>query len=65
MGVRTMVESLEKAKETRQWLKLEWIDLWTNKYEDDVKGEGISIKDYTLIEVDRGEIIYATRARAT
>lgn len=61
MGVRTMVESLEKAKETRHWLKLEWKDLWINKYEDDVKGEGVSLKDYTLIEVDRGEIIYATR----
>ena len=42
-------------------LKIEWADLWTNKHEDEVKAEGVSIKDYDMLFVDRGEIIHATR----
>ena len=54
-------ESWRKAKELRRWLKIEWADLWKNKRDDEVKAEGFSLKDYSLLYVDRGEIIHATR----
>lgn len=56
-----MKNSLKKAKEMRRWLKNEWVDLWTNKYSDAMAAEGISVKDYSLLEVESGEVIHATR----
>lgn len=56
-----MNDSLNKARETKKWIKLEWEDLWTNKLEDEEKAEGISAKDYTLLDVDRGQILHAPR----
>ena len=54
-------ETWRRAKEFRRWLKVEWADLWKNKRDDEVKAEGFSLKDYSLLYVDRGEIIHATR----
>ena len=59
--VTLLEESWLRAKEFRRWLKIEWADLWKYKQDDEVKAEGFSIKDYSLLFVDRGEIIHATR----
>ena len=56
-----MEDPLETVKAIKQWLKTEWLDLWANKHNDEIIAEGISTKEYSLIEVDRGEIIHATR----
>lgn len=56
-----MEESWLKAKEIRRWLKIEWSDLWQYKLEDALRAEGIAVKDYSLLFVDRGEIVHATR----
>jgi hypothetical protein len=56
-----MSDSLNKAQETKKRIKLEWKDLWANKIEDKEKAEGISVKDYTLLDVDRGQVLHAPR----
>ena len=56
-----MDEAWKKAKELRRWLKIEWADLWMSKLDDAVRAENISIRDYTLLFVEGGEIIHATR----
>lgn len=42
-------------------MKADWAKLWRTKREDEVKAEGISIKDFEKLFVNRGEIIHATR----
>jgi hypothetical protein len=42
-------------------LKTDWANLWKTKLEDDIKAEGISVEDFDMLFVDRGEIIHATR----
>ena len=61
MRLILLEESWRRAKELRRWLKIEWADLWKYKRDDGVKAEGFSVKDYSLLYVDRGEIIHATR----
>ena len=56
-----MEETWRQAKELRRWLKIEWADLWMSKQDDEIRAEGISVKDYSLLYVDRGEIVHATR----
>jgi hypothetical protein len=50
-----------RAKELRQMLKADWADLWMTKHEDEIKAEGVSVEDFEMLFVDRGEIIHATR----
>ncbi len=56
-----MVDNMKDAREFRKWLKIEWADLWKKKYYDEIVAEGISVKDYSLLDVDKGEIIHASR----
>ena len=42
-------------------LKADWANLWLTKHEDEIKAEGISVEDFKMLFVDRGEIIHATR----
>ena len=48
-------------KELRRVLKEDWAELWKTKHDDEVKAEGISVNDFEMLFVDRGEIIHATR----
>jgi hypothetical protein len=56
-----MTDSWKLARILRLKLKSDWAELWKTKYEDNVKGEGISLKEYDDLFVNRGEIIHATR----
>ena len=56
-----MSDKMNEAREFRRWLKIEWADLWKRKFDDEIISEGISMKDYSLLDVDRGEIIHASR----
>ena len=49
------------AEKTRIELKNEWIRLWSTKYDDKKKGEGISTHKHHRLYVDQGQVIYATR----
>ena len=42
-------------------LKTEWKKLWQERVDDKVRAEGIAIHDYSMLYVDRGTVIHATR----
>ncbi len=52
-GVSEMTKNLQEEKERRQWLKLEWEDLWIKKHEDAMVGEEMSSNNYTLLDIKR------------
>jgi len=54
------VETTEK-KQFMEEFKDEWKSMWRNRLDDKVRAEGIADKDYSLLSVDRGTVIIATR----
>jgi len=42
-------------------LKTTWKKLWQERVDDKVRAEGIAINDYSMLYVERGTIIHATR----
>jgi hypothetical protein len=42
-------------------LKVEWKRLWLERVDDKVRAEGIAVKDYSSLFVDKGLVIHATR----
>jgi hypothetical protein len=56
------LEARVKAqKELVEKLKVEWKLLWSERYDDKVRAEGVSVNDYTSLDLERGTIIHATR----
>jgi hypothetical protein len=49
------------TKEFMEECKGQWKSMWQNRVEDKVRAEGIADKDYSLLFVDRGTVIIATR----
>jgi len=45
----------------RSKLKEEWGLLWTERFDDRVRAEGVSVRDYPLLFMSRGHVIFATR----
>jgi len=54
------VETTEKKKFIDEF-KSQWKGMWRNRVDDKVRAEGIADKDYSLLFVDRGTVIIATR----
>jgi len=54
------VETTEK-KQFIDEFKNQWKNMWHNRVDDKVRAEGIADKDYSLLSVDRGTVIIATR----
>ena len=54
------METTEK-KQFIDEFKNEWKSMWRNRVDDKVRAEGIADKDYSLLSVDRGTVIIATR----
>ena len=50
-----------KQKEMVDELKIEWKRLWRERVDDKVRAEGIAIDDYSVLFIDKGTIIHATR----
>ena len=47
-------------------LKEEWSLMWTERFDDKVRAEGVAFRDYDLLFMDRGLVIFASRdARVT
>jgi len=42
-------------------LKEEWRLLWRERFDDRVRAEGIAVRDYLLLFMDRGFVIFASR----
>jgi hypothetical protein len=61
------VESTQtiSREEFRCKLKEEWKLMWTERYDDRVKAEGVVVRDYPLLFMDRGFVIFASRDAKT
>jgi hypothetical protein len=46
-------------------LKEEWGLLWRERFDDRVKAEGVSTRDYPLLMTSRGRVIFASRNAKT
>lgn len=49
-------------KEFADELKKQWRTLWRSRIDDRVRAEGIADKDYSLLFVERGLVVVATRS---
>jgi hypothetical protein len=55
-------EAKDKAqKKLVEELKVQWKLMWSERFNDKVRAEGVSVSDYTILHVERGTIIHATR----
>lgn len=52
----------EEQDEFRRKLKEEWRLIWWEWFDDRVKTEGIAVRDYPLLFMDRGYVVFAGRA---
>jgi hypothetical protein len=48
-------------KELVEELKIQWKLLWSERFNDKIRAEGVSVSDYIILRVERGTIIHATR----
>ena len=48
-------------KEITEELKAQWKSLWRNRIDDKVRAEGIADSDYSMLFVEKGTVIFATR----
>ena len=48
-------------KEMVENLKVQWKSLWTTRVDDHVRAEGIANQDYSMLFVEKGTVIHATR----
>jgi len=53
--------SFEAQKKLVEELKVQWKLMWSERFNDKAKAEGISVADYTSLMVERGTVIHATR----
>jgi len=51
----------KEEKAFAEELKRQWKLLWRERIDDRVRAEGIAAKDFSLLFVDRGTVIIATR----
>jgi hypothetical protein len=58
-----LVEDSDRVKrdEFRRRLKEEWKLLWRERFDDRFRAEGVAVRDYPLLFMDRGIVIFATR----
>lgn len=52
---------IKAQKELVEALKVQWKLLWSERFNDKVRAEGVSVSDYASLSVERGTIIHATR----
>jgi hypothetical protein len=54
-------EQFEAQKKIVEELKAEWKLLWSERFDDKIKAEGVSVANYTSLRVEKGLVIHATR----
>ena len=55
------LEARVKAQKELVESKVEWKLMWSKRFDDKVRAEGVSANDYTSLDLERGTIIHATR----
>jgi hypothetical protein len=53
--------TFEEQKKLVEELKVQWKLMWSERFNDKTKAEGVSVADYASLMVERGTIIHATR----
>jgi hypothetical protein len=53
--------SFEIQTKLVEGLKVQWKLMWSERYNDKAKAEGVSVHDYVELAVERGTILYASR----
>jgi hypothetical protein len=48
-------------KDIIEELKLHWKNLWSQRIDDKVRAEGIADRDFSMLFVEKGTVIFATR----
>ena len=63
MGGTVLVGSGDRARrdEFLRRLKEEWRLMWRERFDDRVRAEGVAVRDYPLVLMDRGCVIFASR----
>jgi len=63
VGGTVLVGSSDRARrdEFLRRLKEEWRLMWRERFDDRVRAEGVAVRDYPLVLVDRGCVIFASR----
>jgi len=49
------------SKEAVEKLKAQWKNLWHDRIDDKMRAEGIASADYSMLFIEKGMIIFATR----
>jgi len=57
----TSKRKTEAQKKLVAEVKAQWKLLWSERFDDKVKAEGVSVGNYDRLRVERGAIIHATR----
>ena len=52
---------VEEQKLLIEDLKAQWKLMWSERYDDRVRAEGVSVNDYAILDVEKGTIIHATK----
>jgi len=52
---------IDAQKKLVEELKVQWKLMWSERFNDKTKAEGVSVADYVSLRVDRGTVIHATR----
>ncbi|MBS7646593.1 hypothetical protein KEJ24_01970 [Candidatus Bathyarchaeota archaeon] len=59
------VKGREEREEFLRKLKEEWKLMWMERYDDKLRAEGVAARDYPLLFMDRGFVIFASRDAKT
>ncbi len=52
---------IKAQKELVESLKIQWKLLWSERFNDKIRAEDVSLKDYTDLSVEQGTVIHANR----
>ena len=52
---------VEAQKRLVEELKVQWKQMWSERFDDKVLAEGVSISNYVALDVEQGTVIHATR----
>ncbi len=61
MAKDSFEDRINAQKELVEKLKTQWKLLWSERFNDKVLAEGVSVCDYATLKVERGTVIHATK----
>jgi hypothetical protein len=56
------LDTVQSQKELVENLKVQWKSLWSDRVDDRVRAEGIANQNYSMLFVEKGTVIHATRS---